>query len=186
MYNMAKSAREKMKAKARALAGAKDIKTDSSDWSPAEPLNAEAKTGMRPISQREYKKGGKVDGKAAKVRADRKARKSGGKVETEIGVGMANKNMKEANKDRDGVKHIGGMKKGGKVFSSAAGIKDKKALGAIDPTPSRAKAEHYRKGGKVKKEVGGGLADRLNKMVGYKSEFPETSRVNARRWQGPD
>ena len=54
----AKSLREKMKAKAKSLAGEKDRKVDSSDWSPASPLNAEAKTGLRPLTERQYKKGG--------------------------------------------------------------------------------------------------------------------------------
>ena len=158
----AKSLREKMKAKAKSLAGEKDRKVDSSDWSPASPLNAEAKTGLRPLTERQYKKGGKVDGKAPKARADRMARKSGGRtVEKDIGVGMANKDMKEANKSREGVKHIGGFKDGG-------GIKDKKALGAIDPSPKRAAAQHYKKGGKVHKD-GGGIVSKLNKMIGYKS-----------------
>lgn len=171
MSQMAKSAREKLKAKARSLAASKAEKVDSSDWSPAEPLNADAKTGMRPISQRAYKGGGKVDGKAVKARADRKARKSGGRVETEIGVGMANKNMKEANKARPGVKHIGGFKDGG---AADGGVKDKKALGAIDPSPKRGKAEHYKKGGKAKKADGGEtmgsrLVKGLHRMTGYKS-----------------
>ena len=137
----AKSLREKMKAKAKSLAGEKDRKVDSSDWSPASPLNAEAKTGLRPLTERQYKKGGKVDGKAPKARADRMARKSGGRtVEKDIGVGMANKDMHKANKERSGVKHIGGFKDGG-------GIKDKKALGAIDPSPKRAAAQHYKRQG---------------------------------------
>lgn len=153
MYQMAKTAREKLKAKARSLASEKDSKVDSSDWSPAEPLNADAKTGMRPISPRAYKGGGKVDGKEAKPRSDRKARKAGGRVETEIGVGMANKNMKEANKSRPGVKHVGGFKKGGEIKD--AGVKDKKALGAIDPSPKRGAAQHYKKGGKVGRAMGG-------------------------------
>lgn len=228
MYQMAKTAREKMKAKAKSLAGEKDQKVDSSDWTPASPLNADAKTGLRPISQRQYKKGGKVEGKTAKARADRMPRKSGGRtVEKDIGVGMANKDMRAANKDREGVKHVGGFKKGGNVKRASGGlaeelskpvsdlrtrlsredrrrkemdpdskgsgmlsgllgkkyggkikratggaadggIKDKKALGAIDPSPKRAAAEHYKKGGKVKKE-GGGIVSKLNKMIGYKS-----------------
>ena len=157
MYEMAKKAREKMKAKARSLAAPGTLesgqKTTSADWTPAEALNADAKTGMRPISQRAYKGGGKVSGATAKPRADRKARKSGGRVETEIGVGMANKNMKDANKDRPGVKHVGGFKHGGEVKD--AGVKDKKALGAIDPSPKRGPAGHYKKGGKVKMAAGG-------------------------------
>jgi len=169
MYELAKSAREKNKARARALAGEKDQKVDSSDWSPAAPINAEAKTGMRPISQRQYKKGGKVDGKAPKPRADRMARKSGGRtVEKDIGVGMANKDMRAANKDREGIKHVGGFKDGG-------GIKDKKALGAIDPSPKRSAAEHYKKGGKVKKAGGGGSW--LEKMVGKPKTGSDLSEV---------
>jgi len=151
MYEMAKKAREKMKAKAKSLANpgsyAKDQRVDSSDWSPAEPMNGEAKTGMRPISRRQYKKGGRV--------------------EKDIGVGMANKDMREANKDREGVKHVGGFKKGGEakacwggkmkkdsggqVLSSAASKKDtKERIGTEKITPVRAKAEHYKKGGKVR------------------------------------
>lgn len=164
MYELAKQSREKMKAKARSLAGEKDQKTDSSDWSPVEPLNAEAKTGMRPISQRQYKKGGKVVGAASKGRPDRKPRKSGGRaVESEIGIGMANKNMKEANKSREGVKHVGGLKKGGKVarakggsIPSAAETEDNKArLGTMKIKPVRGAAQHYKSGGKAKKGCGG-------------------------------
>ena len=169
MYEIAKKAREKMKAKARSLAGEKDQKTDSSDWSPAEPLNADAKTGLRPISPRNFKKGGKVvgkvDGAASKSRADRKARKSGGRVESEIGVGMANKNMKEANQSREGVKHIGGLKKGGKVARKDGGnvpsdketMTNKDRIGTEKIKPVRGAAQHYKKGGACGKADGGSL-----------------------------
>jgi hypothetical protein len=143
MYELAKSSREKMKAKARSLANEKDQKVDSSDWSPAEPLNAEAKTGMRPVSRRAYKSGGKVSG-------DNLAKQ------------IVNRNVKEANESREGVKHVGGMKSGGKAArATGGGVYDKKALGKIDPRPKRGKAQHY---------AGGGAADKLNKLVGYKSE----------------
>jgi hypothetical protein len=174
MYEMAKTAREKMKAKAKSLAGERDQKVDSSDWTPAEPLNAEAKTGLRPLTQRQYKKGGKVAGKAAKARADRMPRKSGGRtVEKDIGVGMANKDMHEANKSRPGVKHVGGFKEGGVIKDG--GVYDKKALGAIDPQPKRAAAEHYKKGGTVKKAGGGGSW--LEKMVGKPKTGSDLSQV---------
>lgn len=174
MYEMAKTAREKMKAKAKSLAGERDQKVDSSDWTPAEPLNAEAKTGLRPLTQRQYKKGGKVAGKAAKARADRMPRKSGGRtVEKDIGVGMANKDMHEANKSRTGVKHVGGFKEGGVIKDG--GVYDKKALGAIDPQPKRSAAEHYKKGGTVKKAGGGGSW--LEKMVGKPKTGSDLSEV---------
>ena len=60
MYEVAKKAREAMKGKARRLAGEKDSKVDSSNWTQAEPMNADVKTGLRPISPRQFKKGGLV------------------------------------------------------------------------------------------------------------------------------
>jgi len=172
MYEMAKKGREAMKSKARRLAGEKDQKVDSSDWSPAPPLNAEAKTGMRPVSRRTYKKGGKVVGQEARKRADKPSRATGG----EIATAMMNKNLKEANEKRDGVKHVGALKHGGKAkYATGGGIKDKKALGAIDPTPVRSKAEHYKKGGMVKKAGGGGSW--LEKMVGKPKTGSDMSQV---------
>lgn len=184
MYELAKSAREKMKAKARSLAAAPSLDkgqdTTSATWSPAEPLNADAKTGMRPISKRAYKKGGKVASGKAAVRADRKPRKAGGRVESDIGVGMANKNMKEANKSRDGVKHVGGFKKGGNIKD--AGVKERKALGDIDPLPKRGAAAHYKKGGRTKKDIGGLLTgsatglDNLRALFARKKK-PEPTKI---------
>ncbi len=115
MYEMAKKGRDAMKSKARALAGEKSQKVDSSDWSPAEPLNADAKTGMRPVSRRAYKSGGKVAGAACDMRADRKPRKAGGKAEQPIVDRYINRDLKKANDYRDGEKHVGGMKKGGRT-----------------------------------------------------------------------
>ena len=90
---------------------------DASGWEVYDPLNADVKTGLRPISRRAYKKGGKVEakpeGKMCGGRADRKKRQSGGKAIT--ANSLVNRNVKEANQERDGIKHVGGMKKGGKV-----------------------------------------------------------------------
>jgi hypothetical protein len=112
----AKSLREAMKAKAKRLAGASSEKVDSSDFTPAEPLNTEVKTGMRPISRRAFKSGGKVEGEDNAQRADRSPRGFKEKV------GLANTNQKDANEEREGLKHVGGMKKGGRVAKEGGGM----------------------------------------------------------------
>lgn len=87
MYDVAKSSREAMKAKARRLASADSGKVDSSTFTPAEPLRADKKTGLRPVSkQHEFKAGGA----ASKPRADRPGRKHGGSVKREEGGAVTN------------------------------------------------------------------------------------------------
>ena len=112
----AKSLREAMKAKAKRLAGASSEKVDSSDFTPAEKLNADVKTGMRPISRRAFKTGGKVEGEATERRADRTPRGFQEKV------GLANTNQKDANEEREGIKHVGGFKKGGRTGKANGGM----------------------------------------------------------------
>lgn len=96
---------------------------DASGWEAYDPLNADVKTGMRPVSRRAYKKGGKVEakpeGKMCGGRADRKKRQSGGKAIT--ANSLVNRNVKEANEERDGIKHVGGMKKGGRAARKEGG-----------------------------------------------------------------
>ena len=126
MSDMAKKAREAMKGKARKLAGEKDQKVDSSDWSPAEPLNADVKTGMRPISRRAYKSGGKVEGASAPKNLGRAQRKAGGKAEekseaAEYAKAKINRDAKAANQEREGIKHIGGLKSGGRAKKQDGG-----------------------------------------------------------------
>ena len=60
MYAQSKSARAAMKAKARRLAGEKTGKVDASDYTIPNDMKADVKTGMRPVSKRAYKRGGKV------------------------------------------------------------------------------------------------------------------------------
>ena len=117
MYQTAKKAREAMKSKAKRLASDRPLqKVDSSTFKPPEMLNADVKTGLRPVSRRAYKSGGKVDGSCGPMRADRKARKSGGKTEaTAYANAKVNRNVKDANEEREGVKHVGGMKSGGRA-----------------------------------------------------------------------
>lgn len=175
MSEMSKKAREALKAKARRLAAPgtleKDQNTTQADWTPAEALNADVKTGARPVGKaRLYKKGGKVIGKVAgekgAFRADRKPRKSGGRaLEKEIGVGMANKDVREANEQREGIKHVGAFKKGGKAKRATGGSipsaketeYNKQRLGTMKIKPERGAAGHYKKGGKIKKAGGGEL-----------------------------
>lgn len=122
MHEYLKAARSGSAKKAKDMTTATSQKVDSSSWTPAEPLNTTAKTGMRPISKRAFKSGGKVAGKAAKVRHDRVARKSGGRVEkpTEIDS-VINRDDKRANEQREGVKHVGALKRGGRAKKADGG-----------------------------------------------------------------
>ena len=144
MSEAAKAARAAMKKKAQKLTQADPHqKVDSSDWTPPEALNADVQTGMRPVSRRAYKKGGKVEGAACAVRSDRKPRNAGGKA---YAIAKMNRDQKEANEDREGIKHVGGLKKGGKVES----YKDLRKKGG-----TQVMSGSYEKGGRTKKQSGG-------------------------------
>ena len=126
MSEMAKTAREAMKAKAKRLGSSGPTeKVDSSTFTPPELLNAQAKTGMRPVSRRTYKSGGKVQGECAPVRADRKQRKAGGKAEKADDTPMIdrkiNRDLKKANEYREGIKHVGALKRGGRTGKQMGG-----------------------------------------------------------------
>ena len=111
MSEAAKAARSAMKDKIKRLLMPYKGKVDASDYGPEEVLNADIKTGMRPVSRRAYKSGGKVEGECGPVRADRKPRKSGGKAITPNS--MINRNAKDANEEREGKKHVGALARGG-------------------------------------------------------------------------
>ena len=147
MSELAKKAREERAAKAKRYSRTHDEgKVDASDFKQAEPLEAEAKTGLRPISRRQFKRGGKVEGEHAHHHAGRKPRKSGGKALT--ADSLLNRDMKEANEGRAGTKHVGGMKSGGKAHKLGGG-----ALGVLPDkdAPGGVLAGEFRKrGGKVK------------------------------------
>lgn len=119
MSDMAKTARMAMKAKAQRLTtGDPSQKVDSSSWTPAEPLNTEAKTGMRPISRRAFKSGGKVQGTSAAANMGKSVRTGNKPVTADSFI---NRDMKAANEERPGIKHIGGMKRGGKIHKELGG-----------------------------------------------------------------
>jgi hypothetical protein len=120
MSDMAKKARAAMKAKAKSLTSDRPLeKVDSSSWTPPELLNADVKTGMRPVSRRAFKSGGKVEGTKAPCNMGRKPRQSGGKAIT--ANSLINRNVKDANQEREGIKHVGGLKTGGRAKKMVGG-----------------------------------------------------------------
>ena len=111
-------------------------KVDASGYTPPDALDADVKTGMRPISRRQFKKGGKVvgavHGEHAKRHAGRKPRKSGGKALS--ADSLINRNAKEANAERDGSKHVGGFNKGGRAHKMVGGpMMGAPNAGSMDP-----------------------------------------------------
>jgi len=121
MSDMAKQARAAMKAKAKSLSGGDPTqKVDSSDWTPPPQLETTAKTGLRPVSRRAFKSGGKVHGEHAKPNMGRMPRKSGGEVKKWVDA-KVNRNVKDANEERAGTKHIGALKTGGRAKKMLGG-----------------------------------------------------------------
>ncbi len=154
MSELAKDARAKMKAKAERLATADPHqKVDASSWTPGEAMDADVKTGMRPVSRRQFKRGGKVEGEGAKHRADRAPRKKGGVVNA-----FVNRNDREANEEREGVKHVGGFKDGGRPKRAMGGpladpISNAGRLGSFNYRPGGAGV--LKTGGRAKRASGG-------------------------------
>lgn len=110
------AARKAMQEKVKRLTTDPHEKVDASSWTPPEPMNAGVKTGMRPISRRQFKDGGKVNGEMTMANAGRKPRKAGGIVNE-----FENRDDKEANEYRDGIKHVGGFKYGGRMKRADGG-----------------------------------------------------------------
>ena len=110
-----------MKEKAKRLVKATTGKVDASSYNMTAD-DGGTKAGMRPISRRAFKTGGKVmemekDCKTPK-RADRMAKKDGGKVFVDA---LMNRDLKEANQEREGKKLVGGMKHGGRAKKMVGG-----------------------------------------------------------------
>tara|TARA_R110000868_G_scaffold19297_2_gene83122 strand:+ start:28759 stop:30594 length:1836 start_codon:yes stop_codon:yes gene_type:complete len=166
MSEMSKAARAAMKAKASRMGGKGDPKTkvDASSWSPPEMMNTDMKTGMRPLTRRAYRKGGKViEGSPTAMRADRKQRKAGGRS---LVTDLINRNDKKANLAREGGgAHVGGYKSGGDVEQDKKMIR--KALRQHDEHMHGGKHEDIKlkKGGRTKKQVGGGMTARESEAM---------------------
>jgi hypothetical protein len=135
MSEAAKAARAANKAKAKRLAdGDPKAKVDASSWTPPEMMNTEKKTGLRPVSRRAYKRGGKVHGEEAPQNAGRKARKSNNMpTATAIANAKVNRNVKHANAEEFGQPHIGGYANGGYAKGGRPG---KAGGGSMEDKPS--------------------------------------------------
>jgi hypothetical protein len=165
---MSKAARAAMKAKANRMGGKGEprAKVDSSDWTPPEMMNTDMKTGMRPLSRRAFRKGGKVvemcEGGPAAMRADRKQRKAGGRS---LVTDLINRNVKKANKAREGGNaHIGGYAKGGDVEQDKKLVKKALRQHAKNLHHGAKEDIKLKKGGRAHKE-GGGLLEALSPVM---------------------
>lgn len=170
MSDLAKSARAAMKKKAAKLAEKSTEKVDSSDWTPAPLLNADKKTGLKPISRRAFKSGGKVEGSCGPVRADKMPRKG------KLSGGALGRYAKAATDDLKMKSYISGAAEAGskgnkesKAISGALkkleGRADKRNRGikmAVDKLSGSAnvpagKDEGMKKGGRINKMDGGDI-----------------------------
>ena len=134
MSEASKAARKAMHAKiARITRSDPKAKVDASGYVTPDPLDADVATGMRPISRRQFKRGGKVmdkvEGCAPTPNAGRKARKSGGST---YAIDLMNRDQKEANEKRDGKKHIGGFARGGATKDDSTPMRLKKTYTGPD------------------------------------------------------
>jgi hypothetical protein len=92
-------------------------------------MNTEVKTGLRPISKRAFKRGGKVaqsEGTKAHQHAGKKPRQHGGKALS--ADTLINRSVKEANKSREGAdRHpVGALKKGGRIRKADGGMRSER------------------------------------------------------------
>ena len=133
-------------------------KVDSSTWTPPEPEDAGVKTGARPLVKRLYKKGGKVvgkhEGKESLKHAGRKPRKAGGRTDKLTPDSLINRDVRTANEVREGKKHDGAFKKGGKAHKFGGGPIGQNPISSQNQAMAKA-AGMMKKGGKVHKKLGG-------------------------------
>ena len=168
MSEMSRTARRQMRAKIHKMLSKEPGKVDASDYGPEETdMKPGVKTGLRPISRRAFKKGGKVvemTGKDAVKHAGKKVRK-GGDLHGLADV-IVNRDVKMANEAREGEKHIGGFKSGGmpkKAFGGglSGGGNTRSQLGQMGGMGNNAplSGKDFKRGGKIKKADGGTVDD---------------------------
>jgi hypothetical protein len=173
--SLAKTARKMMKDKLNRMLRGASGPVDASGYEVPDALDADVKTGARPISRRLFKRGGKVvsnaQGKETRKHAGRKPRKSGGSAAA-TPDNLINRDVRVANELREGKKHKGAFASGGKASTyddrdyddSEPGMKSggraKRQMGGLSYSPSdtrMARATGLKKGGRTKKLGGGGL-----------------------------
>ena len=179
MSDTAKTARAAMKAKAKRLANDSSQKVDSSTWSPSEPLNTDVKTGMRPLSRRAYKKGGKVVGKADGEKAEFRADRSSRSKRYLTPDNLINRDQKMANEVREGgMAHVGGLKNGGKAKKFGGGPIGENPINQQNQMMGRA-AGAMKKGGRAKHATKGGVPLPPVMPLSMKEERESNAREDA-------
>jgi hypothetical protein len=111
MSAMSEAARSKARSKVERLTRTDpNQRVDASDYRPPGALDGDIQTGMRPLTRRAFKSGGKVLGEVLQRRADRKPRATGGRALVDDFI---NRDVRAANEKREGIKHRGGFAGGG-------------------------------------------------------------------------
>lgn len=108
--------REAAKAKVKRLLTDPQKPVDASGWTEPGPELGMVQTGERPVTRARFRSGGSVHGAKTTARADRKPRASGGMTASEY----VNRDVREANESRAGIKHDGGFNRGGIVKDGRA------------------------------------------------------------------
>jgi len=143
-----KSSRKAAMEKAKRLSGGDPReKVDSSTFTPPDFMNPEVKTGLRPISKRAFKRGGKVahsEGTKAHQHAGKKPRQHGGKALS--ADTLVNRSVKEANKSREGANRhpVGALKKGGRIHKANGGMRSERTEYEKDRRDSVDQGMNYR------------------------------------------
>jgi hypothetical protein len=101
--------REASKAKIKRMLEDPQTPVDASGYTPPGPELGMIQTGERPVTRARFRAGGSVTGGKTAARVDRKPRASGGMTATEY----LNRDVREANESRAGMKNNGGFKYGG-------------------------------------------------------------------------
>lgn len=148
MSEASRSARAAMRDKARRLTSSNGSgRVDASDYDQPTNMKADKKTGMRPVSPRTYKLGGRIQGDRGPKRSDKAPR---GNIANEI----VNRDVKKANAEKFGSPHVGGMKKGGAAHGDAA--EDKAMIKKMVKAPAL-KRDAKCNGGPMRKQSGGAI-----------------------------